>query len=61
MKRVCRACKAPREDVVAYTIKSVEKSHTYWDIDLCIDCRDKALDFITAMINNNLSHRAATK
>ena len=48
MKRKCSRCKVmlKYDRVQNYVFESTDKPGTYWNMDLCFDCRDKILNFI---------------
>ena len=47
MKRLCYKCQTYKKDVTGYHFTSNEKSHTYIDVDMCIECRDKIIEVLT--------------
>lgn len=44
--RVCNICKKAKIDVTDYALMSINKHHTYYGFDMCIECRDKLIESI---------------
>jgi len=57
MGRVCSLCKRDTGDVTTYEIKSIVEVHTLWNLDMCIDCRNKVFGFIESLCILRKSNR----
>jgi len=46
MKRKCTICKEFKKDVKNYVFEDRPMEHTYWNMDMCINCRDEIYGMI---------------